>query len=360
MWPSVSTTCAAVRIWCSASSAARASGAARRPADAVDCVRRARARAGGRQPGVASARRPSPRRDDAGPGRRRGRPGRGRSRAAPRRRPRPRGASAVRPRIRAIFADRPELPAPAMATDRARVRTLDQTVKCEGRPQEPNDDPHRERRAARRATLCDQLLAEHDPKTTPAAEFLGAQFDLGLGLGALPRRQRRPRPVAEAAEHDQRARRRRGRADLRTGATRSGTACARRRSSTHGSDAQKQRYLRPLFTGEEIWCQMFSEPGAGSDVAGLAMRAVQRRRRVDAQRSEGVDDARARVRVRHRARAHQSRHREAQGHDDVRHRHARARRRGAAARAGDGRSGVQRGLHDRRAHPRRRTARRRR
>ena len=43
---------------------------------------------------------------------------------------------------------------------------------------------------------------------------------------------------------------------------------------THGSEAQKQRYLRPLFTNEEIWCQLFSEPGAGSDVAGLSTRAV--------------------------------------------------------------------------------------
>ena len=39
---------------------------------------------------------------------------------------------------------------------------------------------------------------------------------------------------------------------------------------THGSEAQRQRYLRPLFTGEEVWCQLFSEPGAGSDVASLA------------------------------------------------------------------------------------------
>ena len=41
---------------------------------------------------------------------------------------------------------------------------------------------------------------------------------------------------------------------------------------THGTDEQKE-LLRPLFSNEHIWCQMFSEPGAGSDVASLAMRA---------------------------------------------------------------------------------------
>ncbi|MEM7001609.1 MAG: acyl-CoA dehydrogenase family protein [Pseudomonadota bacterium] len=41
----------------------------------------------------------------------------------------------------------------------------------------------------------------------------------------------------------------------------------------HGTDAQKQKYLRPILTGEHAWCQLFSEPGSGSDLAGLTTKA---------------------------------------------------------------------------------------
>jgi len=120
---------------------------------------------------------------------------------------------------------------------------------------------------------CEALLAEHDPQAERARDFLGAQFDAGLawvhfpeGRGGLDVSPKLQKVVNErlAAAH----------APVAAGRNPIGHGMGAPTVLTHGSEAQQQRYLRPLFTGEEIWCQMFSEPGAGSDVASLATTAV--------------------------------------------------------------------------------------
>ncbi len=118
----------------------------------------------------------------------------------------------------------------------------------------------------------DALLAAHDPTTTSDVEFRGARYDSGLawvhfpvGFGGLGLRPDLNRHV-EKRLRDAGAR--------PAEPTTFFMALAGPTIVTHGSDDQKRRFLRPMFTGEERWCQLFSEPGAGSDFAGLATRAV--------------------------------------------------------------------------------------
>ncbi|MCU1457754.1 MAG: putative acyl-CoA dehydrogenase [Actinomycetia bacterium] len=118
-----------------------------------------------------------------------------------------------------------------------------------------------------------QLLAGFPPGSTDLVEFLGAQYDAGLawvnfpegygGSGVSPKLQTYVQTELAAAG-----------APVAYMRNPIGYGMGAPTIVTHGSDAQKERYLRPLFTGEEIWCQLFSEPGAGSDVGGLATRAV--------------------------------------------------------------------------------------
>ena len=120
--------------------------------------------------------------------------------------------------------------------------------------------------------LVDGLLADFPPTTTPAQQFLGEQYDRGLawvqypvgsgGLGLTPKDQQRALQRLNAGGAPP--------AGVRNPI---GYGMCAPTIVTHGTPEQKERYLRPLFTNEEIWCQLFSEPGAGSDVAGLATRA---------------------------------------------------------------------------------------
>ncbi len=126
---------------------------------------------------------------------------------------------------------------------------------------------------ARVDALVDQLLEENPPATTEVRELWGAQYDLGLawvwhpeGYGGLGvdrwyQAHVNQRMIDAGASTENRL------FNLLGIAMGAGVLIA------HATEEQKQRWLRPMFTGEEIWCQMFSEPGSGSDVAGLATRA---------------------------------------------------------------------------------------
>ena len=119
------------------------------------------------------------------------------------------------------------------------------------------------------------LLAEAHPDRVDQFTFRGKQYDHGLawvhfpegygGLGVSPRLQavvndeirRNAKTVYE---------------DMMLNPI--GIGMGAPTVLTHGTDWMKKNLLRRIFTAEDIWCQLFSEPGAGSDVAGLATRAI--------------------------------------------------------------------------------------
>ncbi|MFE2498702.1 acyl-CoA dehydrogenase family protein [Streptomyces scopuliridis] len=128
--------------------------------------------------------------------------------------------------------------------------------------------------AAELRSLTRKLLAAHPPATTGRTDFLKARFDAGLawvhypaGLGGLDA----PRSLQAVVDAELAAA---GAPDNDPRRIGIGLGMAAPTILRYGTQEQKERFLRPLWVGEEVWCQLFSEPGAGSDLAALGTRAV--------------------------------------------------------------------------------------
>jgi len=119
-----------------------------------------------------------------------------------------------------------------------------------------------------------QVVSEHDPKSVPIPQFLAACYDAGLswvhfpegmgGLGVSRGLQAVADRILQGAG---------GPVPLGLNPMGYGMAAPTIREHAQ-NDELKKSWLRPLASTEHIWCQLFSEPGAGSDLAGLATSAV--------------------------------------------------------------------------------------
>ena len=122
-------------------------------------------------------------------------------------------------------------------------------------------------------SLVEELLRDFPPDKTPAEEFWGKQFDLGLaytqypvGLGGLA--------LSPALNEYVSSELRKANAPISFMRNPIGVGMAMPTVLTHGSKELSMKLLRRCYTCEDIWCQLFSEPGAGSDVASLSTRAT--------------------------------------------------------------------------------------
>jgi alkylation response protein AidB-like acyl-CoA dehydrogenase len=120
----------------------------------------------------------------------------------------------------------------------------------------------------------DEFLRAYDPAATDRIEFLRARFDAGLAWVQYPEglggrgldAALQPAVDAEFAAA--------GAPDNAPHRNVIGLGMAAPTLLKYATPADQKRWLRPLWTGEEIWCQLFSEPGAGSDLATAGTKAV--------------------------------------------------------------------------------------
>jgi alkylation response protein AidB-like acyl-CoA dehydrogenase len=121
-------------------------------------------------------------------------------------------------------------------------------------------------------TRVSELLSTTPPSEASASEFLGAQFDAGLAEVSFPRGRG---GLAVSASLQQLVVEALYEAGAPSAYLRNpiGVGHAMPTLVKYAEPALLDRVLRPMFAAQETWCQLFSEPGAGSDLAGLSTRA---------------------------------------------------------------------------------------
>ena len=119
----------------------------------------------------------------------------------------------------------------------------------------------------------DELFAAHPPATADPKTFWAAQYDLGLAWVSFPEGQGGLGVSAGLQDLVSRALEVAG-APANFSYNGIGIGMAAHVIQAFGSEDHKRSFLRNIWTCDEVWCQMFSEPGAGSDVAALSTRAV--------------------------------------------------------------------------------------
>jgi len=145
------------------------------------------------------------------------------------------------------FADSP---------DDARFRAALRTWLAAHKPKRAERVPHDD------ASLADEFeFLKRWQRTLHDAGYVGLLWPKDYGGHGAP-------PVQQAILNEELARVRAPQLLNRVGINNAGPTLI-----AHGTEAQKQRLLPPILSGEEMWCQLFSEPGAGSDLAAVRTKA---------------------------------------------------------------------------------------